>query len=280
MEIQNPLVDWDLAALADTIGLPVIAGQAPDVAGSYDASAADGSRFTDDTTDFGDAGTADSLFFPATEEDELDYFLLGHATPYFGAEILLSATVGVGGVVAWEYCRGPGSDGDGLWTAFPAGTYFDGSASLTQDGILLFAPPEDWVPAQLDEVDATERYYIRARVTTVYSTNPVGDSVLPLEMDTAHVTNGYVALTSGLVESILVSAITAGGGNNNTVVQVINHTKKSRGYYSAANNALIVELAAVKKVFVEAGDILTLHVLQEDGTTELQTAKVELLITI
>jgi hypothetical protein len=277
--LENPEVDADLVALADALGLTTIAGQAPDVAGSFDDSAASGSKFTDDTTDFGDAGVGDSLFFPATEEDELDYFLLGHATPFFGLEILLG-TNGVGGVVAWEYCTEVGG-GEGIWTAFPAGTFFDGGPNLLGDGLLLFAPPEDWAPVILSaEVDATARYYIRARVTTVYTTNPVGDSVLPIEMDATHVTSGYIATASGLVESILVHAVTAGGGNNNTVLLLVNHTKQKRGWYTADNSATIVEFLGVKDCYIEAGDVLSLCVLQEDGTTELQTAKIDLLVTI
>jgi hypothetical protein len=271
--------DYDLIAIADALGVTTIAAQAPDMAGPWDASAATGSRFTDDTTDVGDAGTADFLFFPATEEDEEDFFLFGSLTPFFGAEIVMS-TDGVDGAVAWEYCRAPGSDGLGLWTTMPF--TFDGSGGLQTDAkLMIFAVPEDWSAVALPvEVDAVPRFYIRARVTTVYSTNPIGTSMKAIEMDATHVTNGYIAKTTGVVKSIMVEATTAGGGNNDTVLQLINHTKQKRGYYASDNSAKIVEFTATKACYVEVGDILSLCVLQEDGTTELQTVDTELMITL
>lgn len=127
-----------------------------------------GPTFVDQTTGFNDATGANFTPFPATEA-VADYVAIGLDQPF--ARISFDAaggTAGVGGVVVWEYWDGS------AWSALSGVT--DGTTGFTAgatDGqVLTFTLPSDW---KKNTLNAVEAYYIRARITTVYSTNPVYD---------------------------------------------------------------------------------------------------------
>ncbi len=128
----------------------------------YDDS---GVSFVDETTDFNSDATADVDPFPATEAVN-DYFAVGSIVPFLGLNIIIS-TAGVGGTVAWEYYNGS------AWTALTAvadnTTGFTATASATAYTV-TWAYPSDWAAVSLNSVS---KYYVRARVTGVYATNPV-----------------------------------------------------------------------------------------------------------
>lgn len=297
-QLQGIAIPWDLPlpaagddivagdATANRLGQATFTVQDVDLAGPWDNSAAAGSKFTDDTTDANDTGGADVLVLPATEEDELDFFLVGQLEPFFALAFDI-ATAGVGGVVAPEYLNR-----DGVWTALTAGRYFDGTVSFTAAaGVhqFVFEPPEDWgrmgglqgkydldgVIAEVEgesTVTVTPRYYLRFRVTTVYSTNPVLDEVDVYEMNAAAVIEAFQAPARGVIDALSMHAETAGGGNNDVVLLFVNHTQQKRGLFilnTAASN--LERVAATRGMWVDQGDEITVHVLQEDGTTEPAT---------
>ncbi len=125
---------------------------------------ASGNRI-DETEDANDAGNADWTVFPATEAvgDSVEF-----AFPKPFAQIKFdyaNGTAGVGGVVAWEY-----ETGKDAWTAFSG--LVDNTTGFTvavADGLTVtWTLPTDWV--------ATDGlFHARARITTVYTTNPVLD---------------------------------------------------------------------------------------------------------
>lgn len=125
--------------------------------------------FVDQTTEFNDATDNDFTPFPATEAVG-DYVAIGFNEP-FGQVIFDAAngTVGVVGAVTWEYLSAPG-----VWTALAGVTdntmAFTAGATDGQD--LTFTIPTGWTAQVLNGVSA---FYIRARITTVYTTNPVYD---------------------------------------------------------------------------------------------------------
>lgn len=128
-----------------------------------------GPSFSDQTTGFNDATDANFTPFPATEEDELDYCAIGFDQRF--ARVVfdnLNGTQGVAGTVAWEYWNGA------AFVALSGVT--DGTSGFTAavaDGqVLTFTLPTDWVKNTLNGVEA---FYIRARVTTLYTTNPIYD---------------------------------------------------------------------------------------------------------
>ena len=100
-----------------------------------------------------------------------DCLYLGKQSKFFCAAIVLS-TSGTGGVVAWEYFNGTD------WITFvpsSGANNFDLSDSLVyfwQDGVSI---PSDW---QVNSVNGQNAFWIRARVTTGFSTNPIGTQIL------------------------------------------------------------------------------------------------------
>jgi len=252
-----------IEALGDGLPTP----QDVDIAGHWDDSAAAASKFVDLTTEANEATAADYLLVPAVEEDELDYALIGQVNPFYGLKIT-NATPAAGGVFAYEYLNA-----EGVWTALPATSFFDGTTNMTNttdDSYILFMPPEDWASQtwESDEVDTTPRYYIRMRVTTVFSTQPDIDQVKVLEMDaTAYVTGVMIAPSRGLIDYANLFSGTAGGGNGTTIL-VVNHTKQRRGLITLVADEENERVALDPKVYVDRGDKVSLTVILEDGTTE------------
>lgn len=120
-----------------------------------------GSIFTDNTVEARlDGGTAFPLF-PDGDTDDILY--LGHSVKFSAAAFDL-ATLGVGGTYMWEYWNG-------AWVTL---TKTDGTNGLTQDGVMTWTPPADWVTTSVNSVTM---YWIRIRCTGAPSTNPTTSSI-------------------------------------------------------------------------------------------------------
>lgn len=122
-----------------------------------------GPSFVDETTDFNDAGTNDVDPFPATEAVD-DYMAVGF-TQAFGDLVINVGTAGVGGVVAWEYWNGT------AWIVLSGVTDDTNDFTTSGSNSITFTVPQDWAVLVLN--GSASLFYIRARVTTVYSTNPL-----------------------------------------------------------------------------------------------------------
>ena len=125
--------------------------------------------YSNQTTDFNDAGNADVTVFPATEAIN-DYFAIGYTAKFSKLEFdYANGTAGIGGTVAWEYWNGT------TWAALTSVT--DGTSGFTAavgDGkIVSFLEPLDWATKNINS--SLPLYYVRARVTGTYSTNPILD---------------------------------------------------------------------------------------------------------
>lgn len=128
-----------------------------------------GPSYVDLTTDFNDVGDADVNPFPVTEAVN-DAMYIGFSQKF--AKLVFdyaNGTAGVGGTVAWEYYNGSG------WSAVSGLT--DGTAGFTTavaDGLTVtWTAPTNWAKTSIN--GSAQLYYIRARVTGTYSTNPVLD---------------------------------------------------------------------------------------------------------
>lgn len=126
--------------------------------------------FVDETVGFNDAADANFTPFPAVEAIG-DYCAIGFDE--FPTSLRFdnaNGTAGVGGVVVWEYWKT-----DDTWAALAGVT--DGTTGFTiavADGqTLTFTKPTDAKKRRLN--GGPDLFYIRARITTVYSTNPVYD---------------------------------------------------------------------------------------------------------
>lgn len=125
--------------------------------------------WTDKTIDFNSVNNADYDVFPATEAVN-DYAAWGMTIPFSELSFdSANGTAGVGGVVVWEYWNGSS------WVALAGLT--DGTvgftAAVSDNQITSWTIPTDWATTSLN--GSPQFYYVRSRITTVYTTNPIYD---------------------------------------------------------------------------------------------------------
>lgn len=131
-----------------------------------------GPAFVDQTANANGAGNNDWIIFPAVEGVG-DYVAIGCASKF--PEVLfdnLEGTRGTVGTVVWEYWNGV------AWTALAGVT--DGTVGFTQvvsdNQSLTFTVPSNWATLVLNGSAAL--YWIRARLTGLYTINPKYDQGL------------------------------------------------------------------------------------------------------
>jgi hypothetical protein len=141
--------------------------------------------YTDRTVAANNTTANDMLFMPATEAVG-DFCVFGHADLFSQLKINIG-TAGTVGAVAWEYWNGT------AWSALTDLT--DGTTGLKTTGtnLVTYSIPADWATQTLNGLGAY--YYIRARVTTVYTVNPLGTTAWC-------VMGGYVKLQQANAEAI------------------------------------------------------------------------------
>lgn len=133
-----------------------------------------GNEYIDETADANSATNADFTPFTYSAVEAIgDYCAFGLAEP-FGRIFLDGAngTAGVGGVVDWEYWDGS------AWSLLEVS---DGTSGFTKavtdiasaDQIVSWEMPIDWAALVIN--GSSSLYYVRAIITTVYSTNPIYD---------------------------------------------------------------------------------------------------------
>ena len=130
--------------------------------------------FSDQTSNANSTGaTNDWVLFPASEQIG-DYAAFGFGQEFSKLVFRSSAgTSGSGGAVAWEYW----SDTSSTWGALTGvvdGTSNFNLATGAADQEVTFDPPLDWGARNLDT--SPELFFIRARITSTYTANPVYDS--------------------------------------------------------------------------------------------------------
>ena len=253
----------DVAAVPNLFSIGTLTNGTVAAGGTWDGSAVAGSKFTDDTTDINSAATADVIVLPASEEDEYDWLHLAFSDLVFGINSIIS-TAGAGGVVAWEYLAR-----NGTWVALPE--VIDGSTSFTagtSNYDTLWQIPNDWVKMAETEVSATEYYHVRARVTTVFSTNPALSRIQTYVVAAANVAAGLVAPATGVIDAVAYDCATDSGAAANTILQVLNHTRKTRGLVELTFGTTRERKTFSTELYVERGDEITIHPVQIDGTAE------------
>lgn len=137
----------------------------------YDDSAS--SKFEDKTTAAADSSSGD-VYHPESSAmlDSIgDCLYVGKQDGFYSVTLILSV-VGAGGQVIWEYFDGA------QWIAFTpdSGAYhFDSADKLVYLWTGGESIPSDW---QIGTVNNYNAYWIRARVSVGFSSNPVGTQVM------------------------------------------------------------------------------------------------------
>lgn len=189
----------------------------PQAVGSFQMLDADGPTWVDDTTDINSAGAADVLLMPATEasgaEGTGDTANFGHLTKRFSGIKITLSTAGTVGVVVWEYWNGT------AWTLLStAHNLLDSSVEYTAGTstyLVTWAVPADWALKTLNSISA---YYVRSRITTVFTVNPVATRAWLLTVNDGV---GVSSPVNGEIKSVDFSALTVSGAAD-SIFQFIN----------------------------------------------------------
>jgi hypothetical protein len=120
----------------------------------------EGTSWTDETTDFNDAGAADVTVLPGTPVVG-DYFAVCFDVPW-DYLVLTVSTARVGGELIWQFLNGS------TWTAFE--NLRDNTQGMATTGKVQWDRPDSWASGTLN---SQAGYWVRAIVNTVPSTNPV-----------------------------------------------------------------------------------------------------------
>src|SRR6266446_4721488 len=131
--------------------------------------AASGSVFTDITATANSASTNDVIITGAVG----DILYFGMSANKFDSLyiIFLGGTSPVGGVRIWEYWNGA------AWTTLTISAA-SGDLNITSFplSLLTWTPPSDWVT---NAINSVTNYWVRARITTLYTTAGVLDTITP-----------------------------------------------------------------------------------------------------
>lgn len=149
---------------------------------------------TEETRDANGSANADWTVFPSSESVD-DYVAFGYTETFKQIKFdYANGTAGLGGTVEWEYW-----DGDS-WAALTGVTdnTINFTAAVADSLTVSWTIPSDWKTTNISSDE--ELYYVRARVTRTYSTNPILDQ-------------GYIGFMGhSVVESIAVIPGANGSG--------------------------------------------------------------------
>lgn len=188
------------------------------VAACFQVDQSGGPSFVDYTTAANNATDADVIPYPATEvagaEGTGDWFAIGYSKPFMSLLFdRAGCTAGAAGVVVWEYWNGE------AWIALTsvtdATTSFTSVVADSQQVRWAMPPNFNWATRTLNS--SASLYYVRARCTTVWTTNPTISQVyvggLPLLYDAvgASTDAGVIQFENASNVTAATSGIQAGG---------------------------------------------------------------------
>jgi len=153
---------------------------------TFDDSAA---SFTDNTTE---ARSRTGTNFTILGDGDLSNIVYFGLPGRFTSISMNLSTNGSGGVLTWEYWDGA------AWSAL---TGLSGNTNLTLDSIIAWTMPSNWATTTVNAVSAL--YWVRARVTTAYVTDPVCIQAMPPNaVGVRIVSNVAIALVSALPDAL------------------------------------------------------------------------------
>jgi uncharacterized protein YuzE len=234
------------------------------------AFADDGTVFTDETTEAGDAGANDMTLMPAAGGEAVgDAYYFGNATKFAGMKIVIG-TSGVGDTVLFEYWNGT------AWTNLAtAHKLVDDTSGLTVGPSTVFVTwevPTDWTTKTVNSV--TE-YWMRIRVSAAnFGTSAIGTQAWVLDISTGL---GIAVPCYGKIQKASFSCLTISGTDADTVFQIINFTQGTVDSITFTKGTE-ADTDATVDLDVDKGDIIGIQLVQEDGTTEF--ANIQLVLEI
>ena len=247
-------------------GLGVLMGLATPIApGGFIVQ--DGSAYTDQTTEAGEATANDMDLWPATPApNDAIYFL--HGTPFCGILVNFgTAAVGANMTVVAEYYNGS------AWVSLASTVYSDNAAMMlsaaTGSKLFSFVPPSAWrqVAVSTGVTGVTKTgYAVRFRCTayTALTTPPKGTQAWVLSTSRAR---GMTMPMAGVIEWAEMRAQGTPGATTASRVVIINaNTGESASAVWTAGTVYVI--ASGLGLRVGKGDEIWVKVCKEHGTTE------------
>ena len=225
------------------------------------------STFTDDTTDFTDAGASDVNLLGAHPIVN-DGFYVGDGEQFFKVLVTTSQARTGTATLGLEYWNGAewktltGTDGSTGWSA-TAGPL-----------VISFAPPTDWVAnTTANGPNGEAGYFIRMRASAITSVTqqPQATQGWILQTGPTYGT-GITVPFSCQISKLQFNALTASGSSNDTVLLLLNLTQ-GRSVTVTWTKATACLLASAS-LNVNADDELALVMVRGDGSTEYANANV------
>ncbi len=228
------------------------------------------SGYTDDTTDFNDAGAGDVALLPLTPAVG-DGFFIGHSDPFCKLKLNLSQAMVATLTIVWKYWNGS------AWTAIT--TIEDKTAGWTAGTstyMVSFLAPSDWAAnSTANGPNSQAGYFVVAEVTafTSMTTQPL-------------LTQGWVfpnvtgalpfaeAPHNGNVTKAIFSADTVSATNADSIFGVINTASGAMRAVTFTQATQADSGTMTLPVLSQEG--LVLVQIQEDGTTEFADVNVQL----
>ena len=223
--------------------------------------------WTDDTTDFTDAGASDCAALPAYPGVG-DGLYIGYGEKF----TKVKATIGTAGVATWtvslKYWDGS------AWTAVTAALVEDDTAGWTTGTstyYVHFVPPSDWVAnTAANGPNSQTGFFVVMEITafTSVTTQPLITQgwVLPLVTGA----DGVSSPVKSTVTKVSCSAQTASATNANSVFLLINTTTGASSSFTWTKAD--PNLEATVSLAVRIADEVALVQITEDGTTEFADA--------
>ena len=227
----------------------------------------DDAVFTDDTTDFNDAGTGDVALLGASNVKVGDGFYIGHATEQFCKVAVTTSQARTGtATLTLKYW-----DGDS-WTAIPEPVTDDSAGWATTAGVQVigFEPPSDWaICTTANGPDGNAGYFIVMEVTalTDVTQQPLATIGYVFPLTTGAI--GVRMPRTGTIVRVDCSALTISAANADSRFLLINATQGS--FYEFTWTGAVADQVTVD-LGVNADDEIVLVQVQEDGTTEFAGA--------
>lgn len=231
----------------------------------------DNAVWTDDTTDFNDAGAGDVDLLPAYPVVG-DGIYLGLSEKFCKVKVTTSQARTGTATLSVKYWNGTS------WTAIAAADLDDDSTGWSATAgthIIHFVPPSDWAAnTAANGPNGEAGYFVVVEMTamTDVTQQPLATQgwVYPLETGAS----GLSSPVRGTIDLVSMMAQTASATNNDSVFLVLNITQGTFAEITWTKADAYVEATADLDVLI--GDELALIQVKEDGTTEFANAQFNL----
>jgi hypothetical protein len=228
-------------------------------------SAASGSEtWTDDTTDFNDAGAGDVALLPAHNFVD-DAFYIGYSAKFCAIKTTTSTARTGTATLLWEYWNGT------AWATLTTCDIQAGWVTAAGTAMTSFVPPTTWTAnTAANGPNGEAGFFVRIRISALTSVTatPVMSQgwVFPIAVG-----QGVLFPQNFTINKVQASAQTASGANNDSLFLLINRSKGTHSTFTWTK-ADAMDVDTTVSLALSRGDELVIVQVAEDQTTEFADA--------